>query len=257
MTYAAPQTIENDLLRYITTASKHDAGFSDFERRRLMRGADQLARVDPCAAFMTRAAIAAIDWELQDVQLNTQKSLYLDRSARNLVNASLTYRLVNQIDMAAQLGVEALEANPMDEEVRERALTYLTWSGRWGHALTLRKRAQEHHWPLEPAHIDYSVFLQALQHRGVPQARLESELAAAYEVLRTNRRRVQSMGFELVVSEDGQESVLIELSFIGDMDDELRMESQLAQVFVDQPGWNPGALSVELRYTPEHAEQCA
>jgi len=107
--------------------------------------------------------------------------------------------------------------------------------------------------------VDPEIYLQALQRIGVPPQRLVFELEAAYDVLTRSGKRTRFLSTALEVDpESGDTSVVFGLGFWGDLDDEMRLESQLAQVFADEPGWNPAALSVELQCEEQqHAGQPA
>lgn len=259
MSHAAPQTIANDLFGRIELLFGSDEAPNEFTRRQLLRDAEALAHADPSASSMVKAALAAFSWDLPQAQHWAKNAMRLSSRLDTQVNAALTYKFLNRFDLAAVLSLETLRLAPLNEEVVNRTLSYLTWSGQLDKAVPVYQSAVENKVHLSDEVSDPALYLQAMQRIGVAQERLVSELAAAYDVLTHNRKRARFLTNALEVDpESGDESILFGLGFWGTLQDEMRLESQLAQVFSDQPDWNPAALSVELQYEqPQHVGQPA
>lgn len=259
MSYAAPQTIANELFGRIELLFGSDDAPTEFTKRQLLRDAEALAHADPSASSMVKAAIAAFSWDLPQAQHWIDNAMRLSSAIDTQVNAALTYKFLNRFDLAAGLSLETLKQGPRNAEVVNRTLSYLIWSGQLDKAVPVYQAAVENKVELAEEVLDPAFYLQAMGRIGVAQERLVYELAAAYDVLTQNRKRARFLTNALEVDpESGDESILFGLGFWGTLPDEMRLESQLAQVFSDQPDWNPAALSVELQYEqPQHVGQPA
>jgi hypothetical protein len=259
MSPAIPVTIAKDLLGRIEHLFGSDDEPSEFVKRQLLREAEALTRVDPAVASMVKAAIAAFSWDLPQAQRWVNNAMQLSSSINTRINAALTYKFLNRVDLASDISVATLKLAPLDVEVVNRTLSYLIWSGQFDRAVPIYRDALANKVKLAEEVVDPEFYLQAMQRVGVSQQRLVFELAAACDVLTQNGKRVRFLTTAVEVDpESGDESLLFGLGFWGSLDDEMRLESQLAHVFADAPGWNPSALSVELQYEqPQHADQFA
>lgn len=259
MSPAAPVTIAENLLGRIELLFGSDDEPSEFVKRQLLRDADALSRADPAVSSMVKAAIAAFAWDLPQVQRWLNNAMQLSGSVSTRVNAALTYKFLNRFDLASDISVATLRAAALDKEVVNRTLSYLTWSGQLERAAIVYRDALASKVHLADDGINPELYLQAMQRVGVSQQRLIFELAAACDVLTRSNKRARFLTTDIEVDpESGEESVLFGLGFWGSLDDEMRLEAQLAQVFADEPGWNPSALSVELQFEQrQHADQFA
>ena len=259
MSPAVPQTIAQDLYKRIELLFGSDEAPSEFTRHQLLREAQALSHSDAAASSMVKAAIAAFSWDLPQAQRWVNNALHINSSVNTQINAALTYKFLNRIDLASDISLATLRQAPLDKEVVNRTLSYLIWSGQLERAVPIYRDALASKVDLADELFDPEFYLHAMQRIGIPPPRLVAELAAAYDVLTRSHKRGRFLSTDLEVDpESGEESVLFGIGFLGSLDDEMRLESQLAQIFADEPGWNPSALSVELQYKQhQHADQFA
>lgn len=249
MPAASPQTTAQDLFARIEVLFGTDSPPNAFTKRQLLREADSLMKVDAAEGSSVKAAIAAFSWDLPEAKRWIGNALALSSSVNTRINAALNYKNLNQLLLASTISQETYKLAPLDGEVVNRALSYLTWSGQLEEAVPVHAHAAKNGLLKSEDNIDPALYLACMNRIGVPQARLQFELAAAYDVLTRNQKRVRFLVSAIEVDpESGAESLLFGLGFWGGLEDEMRMESQLAQIFADEPGWNPSALSVELQY---------
>jgi len=258
MSYAQPQTIASDLLSRLELLFLEDDAPGDFAKRQLMRDAEALAKADAATASLVKAGISALAWDFEEADRWINNALRLSNSVITRDNAALTYKQLNRLDKSAEVSLATLKMAPMDTEVVNHTLSYLIWSGQLENALTLYQRALDNNIGLSAETVNPGPYLETMASLGIPQHRLIFEINAAYDVLARNNKRVRRLTAGIDIDpEDGTRSIHFGLGFNGSLNDEMRMESQLAQLFAAEPGWNPSALSVELVYISENADQFA
>ncbi len=255
MTFAVPRTVAGELFAQLEHLFNSNDVPDQFTVARLTREAAALQMVDAAEASMVKAGIAALGWKFEDAQRWLENSLRLDGSIANKLNAALTYRQLNRLDLTAQLGVECYQMAPKDPTVVNAVLESLCTSGQLTRALEIYRQAQRDGIKIEDGILTPVHIVEHIAELDIHPDRVEFEVRSAEQVLAQNRKRVLTFEYEKYEDHDEASSLVIRIGFEGDIADELRMESELAQVLAQEPGWNPCLLSTELQHLMHHANK--
>lgn len=236
-------TLFNRLERFFGTDEVPDESIL----RQLEREADTLAKVDAASSSMVKAGIAALRWDADDVHYWIENALRLHPSAEMHHNAAVTYDRVVQLKRSATVCKKMLNLFPKNTSLMNFAVRCFFYNGQLHRVAALHENTSKNG-TLTPRITSYFARAQAIKRLGVEQERLEWEIAAAYDVLRHNQKRVRRWEVKAEKNADGSESGLLAIYFFGTLNEEMVMELQLAEVFSRQPDWNPSLMSVELHY---------
>lgn len=256
MTTAAPATIANDLLAQLEHLFGSDATPSPLVLARLERDATALQKRDAVHASMVRAGIAALKWDFEETQRWVNNSLRLDSSVPCLTNSALTYRQFNRFDLSCELLRQCYDRAPRDGVVVSAYLESLHGCGRFVQSTAVYQLAQKQGVEIKDHRLNDERSIRFMTEAGIAAARLEFEVQCALQVLARNHKRTTVSELNLFEDPDGVPCLVLQYFFSGDFMEEMRMESELAQLLADEPGWNPCTLSVELKYAVEsHADE--
>jgi tetratricopeptide (TPR) repeat protein len=248
MTFAVRKTVANELFVQLEHLFAADAVPDQFTLTRLEREAKVLDKVDASDASMVKAGIAALRWDFDKADYWVKNSLYLEHTTDNLLNAALTYRQLNRLDMTTEMTLKSYELAPRDAPVVNSAIKALWMSGQFVKASTIYNRALG-----DGVKLDAEVMIRVksvdyMTELGISSERVVFEVRSAQQVLANNCKRMKAYKVDLYADHDESPSLVIQLEFAGNIADELRMESELAQVLAEEPGWSPGLLTTELQY---------
>ncbi len=252
MTFVRRQTVASELFSELEVLFRQDAVPDNFTLARLERQAAALQQADAADASMVRAGIAALRWDTDKVDYWIKNALLLDNSIPNIENAALNWRQVVRMDKANELLLQCYEAAPRDTDVVNNAIESLGWNGQFIRAAEVIRKAVLDGIKLDADGLDPTGYLQDMQELDIDPNRIEFEIQSAYRVLANNCRRMQAFRIQTYTDHDGDSSIVVQLAFYGTLDDELRFESQLAELLSDEPGWNPCRLTTELQYMEAH-----
>lgn len=246
-------TKANSLLEKLESFMSFGREPQPLEIRRLERESDDLARIDAASAFIVKAGIAAIRWDVAQLEYYVKSALALERSPALLLNASLTYKFVNDLDSAAVLALDAARMAPNDAVFVRQAVSYVSSAGQISAAVNMLTERAGMGLNLEEVTEPYLVLGQAIESLKIDPARLHFELKSAFEILSADRRRCIDVLWEVNEGSDGVHGVVASIIFIGGIADELRLEAVLAEALIAEPGWDPDRISVEFEYVKQNA----
>jgi hypothetical protein len=186
-----------------------------------------------------------------------RNALALDKSASTLSNLALTWKFINRPDLAYGLSTSALVLAPQNQTLLKDTLGFLMASGSFKAASELIERngyASDEHSDLPVQVVEYSNFCASA---GITDQQLIFEHEAALSVLTQNRKRIRGATVSMATDPDGGSSMVIQLNFLGDVTQEIVLESELAKILMTSPDWDPCKLSVELSYISANVSQPA
>jgi tetratricopeptide (TPR) repeat protein len=249
MNFVLRQTIAHDLLAEISGLLQSAEVLDMHVRQSVLQKASKLETQDAAASSLVKAAVYAIDWDFEQADYWMKNSLKLEQSAFNHLNAALTYKILGRVDLAAESAKRAYDLAPTDIEVVENAVEFLTWYGNFAGANAIYLHALDKGiW--RSAHLDYDFgpHLSYMSDAGLTEEQIRFEVQAAHTVLAKNKRRFVGGQVELFVDHEQDATLSIRVEFIGDIQEQIRFESELAVVFSDYQNWNPNKLSTEISY---------
>ena len=250
---AVPHQFANALFDRLEFFFRSDDVPDESTLRQLEREAETLAKVDAASSAMVKAGIAALRWDTEDTQYWIENALCLNPSVEMHHNAAVTYHRVVQLRQSADISKRMLHLFPKNTDLLNFAVRYFFYNGQFHRVTALHENAVKNG-IVNPKIASYFARSQAIKRLGVAQERLQFEIAAAYDVLRQNQKRVRRWEVKAEKAPDGSESGVFAIYFLGTLKEEMVMELQLAQIFAGEPNWNPSLMSVELHYQSNHAD---
>jgi hypothetical protein len=251
MSPVAPLTIANDLLSKIDLFRQDDLTQDAIALKRLELEADSLAKVDVVSGSIAKAGIAALQWDIESVQYWVNNALKQSNEVSAYWNAAATYQSVNRLDLVLDVILQLHARFPADQKIVKFVITSLFALGKFDQ-VDLVKKENLH----QDAELYAGLFLADQIVKFAQQNKLEietiqRECASAIKVLSDNKKRLRTTEAEIFNDPEGSDSLVIRFGFIGDIHDEIRLESELAQILADHEKWQPRLLSTELFYMKE------
>lgn len=255
MYIAKPLTIGSNLLLEIQRFGLIDESPSPFELRRLKRDAEKLLQVSALESYVVQAAISALTWDAEAVDLNSAKALRLGSDAVTLYNCALSKRFVGDISGAADLMAEAAQRHPLDLDLIESAVDLLVSAGRLSIAAKICQGSIRRLLPV-PAYAESTILLAEKSEKlGVTDEMMTEQAEFAFDVLAKHQRRMRAYDLRVSRDPDGTEVLVCTVKFSGTAVDEMRMESELAAKLSDLSDWDPCVFAMELSAVPlQHAD---
>lgn len=257
MTIPKPQTIGSEILETIEDLFRRDSTPSQIELARLKRDANKLIGVDAAQGYVILGAISALTWDTEQALKHVKNAIRLDGSAKSLINCAISLRYVGLVDEAADLITQAAAKAPGSELVMNTAVEWLAGAGRLYQAVELQNDAQRRSIPLNEVTINASALHLASEEAGISMERLAYEVKCANTVLTNHKKRMLGSNIECVRDPDGSQTLVVAFGFIGTTTEEIRLESELAILLADEPGWDPCRLAIELKHLHQNACQYA
>lgn len=257
MTTPRPKTIGSELLGTIEDLFRNDSSLSPFDIARLEREAKKLMSADAAEAYVILGAISALAWDKDQALQHVRNAIRLDSRAETRINCAITLRYVGLIDDAADLVAQAAARAPGSELIINTAVEWLAGAGRLHQAAALEEDAQSRHIPPSEVAINASALHLAAEEIGVSMERLAYEVKCAHTVLANHKKRMLGSNVECVRDPDGSQTLVVALGFVGTTVEEIRLESELAILLADEPGWDPCRLAIELKHLHQDACQYA
>jgi hypothetical protein len=249
MFYAKPATAGAEVFDRLYLFMK--TGATPFDIRRLEHDAQKLEHADLAQAYTVRAAIAALQWNIDDARYWTEKACIASASVTVRRNASVTFRHLNQCGTSGEYAVQALKLSPLNREDVEQAVGMLACAGRLSEALEIDREYRQRVPAEPPLRLDTEQLTGILDELKLPERQLQLELQAAMDVLTKERMRHKGVVFESSTEPDGGAMFTARVQFCGDIDTEMKLESRLAHLLADMSSWDPSRLSVEFEYVAE------
>lgn len=257
MAFAQRQTIADAVFKDLWDLFLSDEIPAVFTIRRLEKAAKDLVATDAAEASIVSAAVGALQWDISACRHWIDNAIRIaPNNPAVLHNASVTLQKVNLMDASADLAIRAYQTTPLDREVVRWAILAANGAGRFAESLHLLSDAKSNKVEgVAVPKIDHIV--DAMRALGVKPEQLHKEISVAFEVLTASRKRARDLQHGVFSDHDGTKSLYMTLGFLGTIEDELRLNAQLAERLVDMPDWNPDVLSTELRYipTPAHVHE--
>lgn len=257
MTAPKPQTIGARLFSQLEVLFQSEEAPSEFQLRRLAAEADQLMGADAGAGLIVKSGIAALRWDVIEARKQALRSVQVDPSIITLMNAALTLKNVSLMDEACEFIERARQRAPQDPVTVESSIVYLMHTGLIAQAADVHKQALNDKVKLPDDLIDAVGYLELIEELGIDLERVHFEVQSVYKVLMQHRKRPRTITYSHYQEPDGGRALVISFGIRGDLTDEMRLESELAQELAEQDGWNPNVLGVEFEIDTENADNAA
>lgn len=256
MPQIAPQTINNELLNKLEVLYAMDGPLNEFEIRSIYRQAEHLAARDAAAANVIKAGLEALQWNKEAAYRLMDQAIRLEHSSNTLFNCSLNCKFVNDFDQSTNYIKKALKVSPNDLQTTQALVDVLANCGRFKEACEAAAEGAKRGLSLDGLSVVTNI-ANDVNSLGISEARLIFEINAADYVLTDNKVRRREIIWKKHADPDGGQCLVLKIEFSGDFEDEIRLESQLAERLISEPGWDPSLLSIEFRYVSKHALQAA
>lgn len=253
MNLIQPETIANSLFAKLESYISGGIAANDLDIRRLHREAETLMKVDPGPACIAKAGLAALEWNSAKARALVEEACSHDESMPTFVNASFTFRLLNDLQSAAEFGLRAVKLFPNTGTVISQTASYLIGMGEIEQAIDFLQQHQGKGLGLESVLSQTENIRLRTEELGVSEERLQNEIHAGLSVLTANKLRCNNLQWILGNDPDGEPSIAVALYFDGNLEQELALEAELAERLGEIPEWDPSVLSVELHYGEPNA----
>lgn len=255
MTASHPQTIGSRLFDQVEDLLNDTQPPSEFSLRRLDAEADKLVKVSPAEGLTAKAGLAALRWDIPEVQRLVANCVRVDASVITLTNSALTLKAVHLLDEGCPLMAKALQRAPKDADVVTEYVDYFMAAGRFLEAAEVMKKALDEGLIESEFETDVLGLAADMVDWGIDPERLRQEMSCAFHVLAKHKRRTKAIRYDRQEEPDGGGSMLILLGFDGSLEDEMRLEAELAVELAEGEDWNPVLLGVGYEALQEHAHQ--
>lgn len=250
MSRSKPKTKEHELfeqLHELVELGRDDA----FAIKRLEREAEKLASVDVVASSILRSALSALQWDLEKTQYWVQNALNNSRVPAILLNGAISNSLLSQFDVVVELSREAISLLPKNSGYVTQAAEHLSNRGFFQEAsMALESLDQK-----DQNSIDLQAKIDLIHHfmveSEVDGSRVIEEMRMAYAVAFSHKKRICGC----IPSIDEDSCFVVNLVFVGNLDDEFALERSFAEFLAVDPAWNPLKLNVEFSYDSSHVLQ--
>lgn len=233
--------------------------------RRYERQAEQLFHTDrPEWGWVAHAAVAALAWDASTaLEMCSKGAQAVGSNPEVLANFAVSLKHLNEFEAALQYARQATEASPVNGFALRHHVGALLQLGRWSDALAMAERyvgrvGNEQAQNI-PEIVDmFRSWMSCLGDGGVSERQVQLELAQCWAVLRENRIRCG----QLLVScdenpEGGAPTMVLRLTFVGEIEDEMRLGALLAQRLSRLESWDPTRLSVDFEYVEQFEHEDA
>lgn len=255
MTIAQQLSIRNQLFERLERMFESGHQPSDFELLRLDREAQSLVKVDAAGASLVKAGIAALKWDAKTASYWVENACALEGDAVTYINSALTFKFLNDGVSAVEYSKKALQIAVNDREFVTTTAGYLIMIGEIGEAQKVLLNHENMGIDLSDAMSEVSEFSHAMDDFNISPDRLRFEMKAAFDIMTKHHVRSQDIFLSVESDPDGESCLSVGIVFYGDLALEMRLEAELAEAFLQEPGWNPSVLSVEFRYKVKDALQ--
>lgn len=248
MTFGRPQTIGDQLFAQVEAMLASGVTPSPFELRRLKVEADRLQRADSAVASIVKSAIAAFEWNFDEVRRWAKNAIALRNTPAILVNCGINFRVANLLPECLNCIDRGLQMAPSDPTIVLPAINALKLAGRWsdipGYLRNLQSSGED---ALRTLH-DAERIIKSLEIINISEIELQQQVLIAFEIAKQHQVRIHRAQFETHTDPEIGQQLVVGLVFAGDVHTELKLESLLAHALMDRPGWNPMLLSVEFEH---------
>lgn len=238
-----PLKISSQLIGELAAAYQSEEAVDQFTLRRLAHEVDKLLPVDPTAAYLGKALLAVLNWDIEEAKRHAASYLKLDTSASAFANAAGIYRRIGESFKAAACSVEAHARAGQDPEFVENLAFELACLGRYQVAEKMLMQLNQKSATVEDLLSSIRDDMQSIAEAGIDYSDVEAQLDIAYGVAQA--QKITPVAFDLrACSDEGRRSVLISLHFNGDEEQEYVLEYQLGEKLSALPTWAPERLNV-------------
>jgi len=255
MTYAVPKTKEADLLHQLEALFQQDSPPNEFAVAGLRREASKLMPINAAGGHTVLAGVAALLWDFDGVRNHCRQALAFDHSAPVMQNAAINLRHAALMPEAASMMLDAARLDRLNLEAQREAIDFLYMVGRLTDAAYVKDDNVGRGVSIGmDGDFDPRRALEVLAEVNVQEEQLIAELKAAYEVLAELKIRPRGYGFSMEESPDGGLTLACGITINGNFEDEIRVETVLADRLAELPGWNPSSLSMRIEGAEAHAD---
>lgn len=249
MSAPQPKLADDRIFKQLEALYSSDEEPNEFLLMRLGQQASKIMHADPGSGIVIQAAIAGLQWQRDEALALSRRAVAVDPGVETLMNAALNVRNVNLVDEACSFVLSAYELAPMNDYVVSRTMFYLAYAGRLHEAARVHTRSSA---VVRDSNVSavlerISSYAESIALMGLSEERLRHELLLAYELLAFHKLRPKDVELEVATDPDGSSSFVATISVTGNLDLEMRLESELAIQLGASDDWNPCVLSVEFK----------
>lgn len=247
-----PLTIGNSLVAKIQALYDRKAEATEWELRSLSSEAEKLAKVSPVEASIVKAGIAVLKWDHEQVCYWASNAVRLDPNIETKLNASMLLRLIGDTLGAADYAEQAISLAPNNVEKIVLGADAFIFDGRLQSCLSILRSLPAGIDVVERAIGEIQSHVISIQKSGVTEQQVQAQLRIATRL--ATSRKVRILGLQMFGSTDpldGIHSFVIEVVFLGSLQEELELEDALAEELSKIENWEPSRLSIEFKYQKE------
>lgn len=250
---SAPQakTRVNELYDEIQQRAVDEREISEFDYRKLNKETEHLARVDAQSSWVLKSALCALRWDVVGLTENAKKADALGADAGNLYNLSVNFSIANNMQASAEYAIKSSQSAINDKNIADLCISQLLRYGFFKEALKVSTKCESIGISLpelSPKILSMNKFLDT-NDVNLTQERIQQEIQLALEVL--TKFKIRNEGIDIsfeIDEEDGSVHAYTKIKFIGSIEEEMRMESELAQVLSHDKYWDPSLLNTAISY---------
>lgn len=249
MTTPQLQTIGNKLFSQVSAMMRAE-NVSEWELATIEREAKKLSDVEPGQGWIIRSAVAALKWDVEGAERFSTRAITHDPSAETFINAAVTMGYLNRPDLAKKFAEQAKAKYGLTSKIADRVLSTNLATADIDIVTEAFNKASAQD-QSNPGFLCVNEAVAAMRVLSIEPSRLKGELSAAYEVL--TLRKLRSFGIAANVEldqYDEPESVTITIFFLGQENEQLSIQGDLAVQLLEQPDWDPRTLCVTFRPSP-------
>ncbi|WGT64435.1 hypothetical protein [Variovorax paradoxus] len=202
---------------------------------------------DVAAGHILCSGIAALEWDAAKAAAHVDEAVRQDGSIETLMNALVTFAALGRPDLSVPYALAAAERAPARAAVINEASSVLIALGRVTEAAELQTNCAAID-NMADFEIDAAYLADVMSTVGVSEDWVAEELRIARQVLIDARTRVRRFSYKSENDPDGGACLAFEFGFLGTLDDEFRLDDELASRLVTTDRWNPARLSVHMQY---------
>lgn len=200
------------------------------------------------------SGVSALEWDLEEAKRQVDLAVKADPSVHTFLNALVTFDVLGRPDVSVPYAAELARIAPSDAHAINEASGIFVSVGRVEEAAAIQAACLEANSELK-FEIDAQDLASRLERAGISEDWLSEELQIARTVLVDAHFRPRQFEYQDDDDPDGGPFLSFCLRFYGSLQDEFRLDDELALKLSASERWNPSRLSVQLHYLvpEEHA----
>ncbi len=163
------------------------------------------------------------------------------------MNAMVTFEALGRPDLSLPYALTAAHLAPSRAEVINEVSSVLISLGRVAEGAELQAKCREVD-RSATFEIDADHLSEVMLAVGIDEDWLAEELVIARAVFNDAKVRIREFSYTGEEDPDGGPSLSFEFGFVGTLDDEFRIEDEIAVRLAATASWNPSRLAVRAKY---------